>query len=50
MFLAIVCCIFNAFDLMTLFYFMFNGAALLATTVLFINKADRYDKMNRKIE
>lgn len=44
MLLTIVCVIFNAYDLMTLFYFMFNGAALLATTVLFIYKADKYDR------
>ena len=44
MLFAIVSCIFNAYDLMTLFYFLFNGAALLATTVLFIYKADRYDR------
>lgn len=44
MLLVIVCCIFNAYDLMTIFYFLFNGAALLATTVLFIYKADKYDR------
>lgn len=44
MLLAIICCIFNAYDLMTIVYFLFNGAALLATTVLFIYKADKYDR------
>ena len=48
MLLSIVCCIFNAYDLMTLFYFLFNGAALAATTVLFIYKADRYDRERQK--
>lgn len=44
MFLSIVCCIFNSYDLMTVFYFIFNGMALLATTSLFIYKANKYDK------
>ena len=44
MLLTIICAIFNAYDLMTIFYFMFNGAALLATTVLFVYKADKYDR------
>lgn len=43
MLFSILGCIFNAYDLMTVFYFLFNGAALLATTVLFIYKADKYD-------
>ena len=42
--LTIVCYIFCAYDLMTVFYFLFNGAALLVTTVLFIYKANKYDK------
>lgn len=44
MLLTIVCCIFNAYDVMTIFYFFFNGVALLATTGLFIFKADKYDR------
>jgi len=44
MLFTILCYIFNAYDLMTLFYFLFNGAALLATTILFIYKADKYDR------
>ena len=44
MLFVILSVLFNAFDLMTIFYFLFNGAALLATTVLFIYKADKYDK------
>lgn len=42
--LVILCGIFNAYDIMTIIYFLFNGAALLATTVLFIYKADKYDR------
>ena len=45
--LTIVCCIFNAYDLMTMFYFLFNGGALLATTVLLIYKGDKYDRDHR---
>lgn len=44
MLFTILCCIFNAYDLMTVFYFLFNGAALVATTGLFIYKADKYDR------
>ena len=42
--LTIVCCVFNAYDLMTVFYLLFNGAALLLSTVLFIYRANKYDK------
>ena len=42
--LTILCTLFNAFDLMTLFYLAFNGFALLSTTVLYIYKANKYDK------
>ena len=41
---TILSCIFNSYDLMTIFYFLFNGAALLVTTILFIYKADKYDR------
>ena len=44
MLFSILCCIFNANDLMTVFYFLFNGTALLATTILFIYKAIEYDR------
>ena len=43
---SIICCIFNAYDLMTIFYLIFNGSALLATTVIFVYKANKYDKEN----
>ena len=49
MLLAIVCCIFNAYDLMTVFYFAFNAVALVATTILFILKSNKYDKKNSSI-
>ena len=48
--LVIVCGIFNAYDLMTLFYCAFNGAALLSTTAIYIYKADKYDKKGKKDE
>lgn len=42
--LSIICAIFNTYDLMVAFYFLFNGFALLSTTVIYIYKADKYDK------
>lgn len=42
--LTIICGIFNAYDLMTVFYLLFNGFALFATTVIYIYKANKYDK------
>lgn len=44
--LVILCGVFNAYDIMTIFYFLFNSAALMATTVLFVYKADKYDRQN----
>lgn len=44
MLLTILCAIFNAYDLITVFYFLFNGAALVITTILFIYKADKHDR------
>ena len=41
--LMIVCGIFSAYDLMTLFYCAFNVFALLSTTVIYIYKANKYD-------
>lgn len=46
--LVILCPFFNAYDLMTVFYFLFNGFALLSTTVIYIYKADSYDRKNQK--
>lgn len=42
--LSIICAIFSIFDLMVVFYFIFNGLALISTTVIYIYKADKYDK------
>ena len=42
--LTIICGIFGMYDLMTIFYCAFNVFALLTTTVLYIYKADKYDK------
>lgn len=44
MLLAIVSCIFNTYDLMTIFYFLFNSAALITTTVFLVYKAVKCDK------
>ena len=44
MLLTIVCAIFKAYDLMTVFYFLFNGCALFLTAVMYIYKADKYDR------
>lgn len=42
--LTIVCGLTHSYDLMVMFYLCFNGFALLSTTVLYIYKADKYDK------
>ncbi len=42
--LTILCGIFGAYDLMTLFYCAFNIFALVSTTVIYIYKADKYDR------
>lgn len=44
--LTIICGIFGLYDIMTLFYFAFNAFALLSTTVIYIYKADKYDRKN----
>ena len=46
--LTVICAIVNAYDLMTLFYLVFNGSALVSTAMIYIYKADRYDKDNCK--
>jgi hypothetical protein len=45
--LTIICAIWRCYDLMVLFYLLFNGFALLSTTVIYIYKADKYDKIHR---
>lgn len=42
--MTILCAIFNAYDIMVLFYLFFNGFALFSTSVLYIYKADKYDR------
>lgn len=42
--LTIICGIFGWYDFMTLFYCAFNVFALISTTVIYIYKADKYDK------
>lgn len=42
--LTIICAIWHCYDLMVLFYLFFNGFALFSTTVIYIYKADKYDK------
>ena len=46
--LLIVGGIFGWYDLITVFYFLFNGFALLSTTVIYIYRADRYDATHSK--
>lgn len=48
MLLTIVCAVFNAYDLMTVFYFLFNGFALFSTSLIYIYKADKYDREHTK--
>lgn len=42
--LTIICALTKSYDLMTVFYFLFNGFALLSTTAIYIYKANKYDK------
>ena len=42
--LTFFCFYTNSFDLFTVFYFLFNGFALLSTTVIYIYKGDKYDR------
>lgn len=42
--LTIICALTHSYDLMTLFYFAFNGFALLSTTVIYFFRANKYDK------
>lgn len=37
---------FNAYDLVTLFYLLFNGFALASTTLIYLYKADKYDRVH----
>lgn len=46
--LTILCAIVKAYDLMTIFYFLFNGFALLSTVVIYIYRADKYDREHNK--
>ena len=41
---TILCAMFNAYDIMVFFYLIFNGFALISTSVLYIYKADKYDR------
>lgn len=47
--LTFICAFFNSFDLMVLFYLLFNGFALLSTTIIYIYKADKYDRTHEII-
>lgn len=42
--LTIVCAFWHCYDLLVLFYLLFNGFALLSTTIIYIYKADKYDR------
>lgn len=42
--MTILCAIFKANDILVLFYVLFNAFALLSTSVLYIYKADKYDR------
>ena len=44
--LVILSGLFGAYDLLTIFYCAFNLFALITTTVLYIYKADKYDREN----
>lgn len=44
--LTILCAIFYAYDLMVVFYLLFNGFALLSTAVIYIYKANKYDRIH----
>ncbi len=42
----IIAAIFNAYDIVTLFYLAFNGFALLSTAVIYFYKANKHDSKN----
>ena len=42
--LTIICAILNCFDIMTVFYFVFNFCGMLATAFLLFRRADGFDK------
>ncbi len=42
--LTIICAIWHCYDLLVFFYLLFNGFALLSTTIIYIYKADKYDR------
>lgn len=44
--LTILCAIFSTYDLMIGFYLLFNGFALVSTTIIYIYKADKYDRIH----
>ena len=44
--LTIICALYQAYDLMIFFYVLFNAFALITTTVIYVYKADRYDRKN----
>lgn len=45
--LIILCAIIKTYDLLTIFYFLFNGFALLSTTIIYIYRADQYDRKQK---
>lgn len=46
--MTIICAIYHAYDILIFFYLLFNGFALLSTSVICIYKADKYDKIHQK--
>lgn len=44
----IVCGFLNSYDILVLFYLLFNAFALLSTTVIYIYKAEKYDRTHTK--
>lgn len=44
--LTIIGALFNTYDLIVVFYLMFNGFALISTSLIYIYKADKYDRIN----
>lgn len=45
--LTIICAITHTYDLMVLFYLLFNAFALVSTTVIYIYMADKYDRIHK---
>lgn len=46
--MTILCAAYKSYDLMVFFYLLFNGFALLSTSVIYIYKADKYDRTHIK--